>query len=414
MESGYIALAIPAFFVLMGVESWIAKRKGQKLYRLSDSLNNLSCGILQRLAMLLCTVLLLVGYLAIYERWAFAELPADSAGVWIACFIGVDFFYYWYHRLSHEINFMWAAHVVHHQSEEYNLSVALRQSVLQPFHSMVFYWPLALIGFPPAVLAGCSAVNTLYQFWIHTRTIDRLGPFESILMTPSHHRVHHGRNPIYLDRNHGATFILWDKLFGTFQPEEEEVAYGVTKPLATWNPVWANFDYWADLLALARRSSRFTDRMRVFVAPPGWRPQELGGFEEPSPIPVPPPLYDPPVPLHLRRYASAQFIQLLGLSAPFLLMADSASWMATALGCVAASWGLLGVGAVLDGRNWAGACEWSRIVATPILLIPITQGYPLQPLLVAFLLNLGVAAYLGVYWDGLRGEARSESFGERS
>jgi len=409
VEAGYIALAIPVFFVLIGVELWVGKRRGQQLYRLNDSLNDLSCGILQRLAMLLCAVFLFAGYLAIHERFALAALPSDSAAVWIACFIGVDFLYYWYHRLSHEINFMWAAHVVHHQSEEYNLTVALRQSALQPFHSMVFYWPLALIGFPPAIFAGCSAINTLYQFWIHTRTIGRLGPLESVLMTPSHHRVHHGRNPIYLDRNHGGTFILWDKLFGTFQLEEEEVAYGVTKPLATWNPLWANFDYWFDLFRLASRSSSFVDRVRVFFASPGWRPEELGGFEKPSAVPMPPTLFDPVISDRLKRYAFIQFVQLLGLSSPLLLMSASGRWWVMALGCVAISWGLLGVGAVLDGRNWAGRCEWLRIGLTPLLLMPLFQGSPAQPLLVLFVLNLGIAAYLGVYWDGLRTEAHPKS-----
>ncbi len=409
MESGYIALAIPAFFLLIGVEIVVGRRTGQRLYRLNDALNDLSCGVIQRLVMLLGAGILFAGYLAIHAHFAIATLPADSALTWIACFIGVDLLYYWYHRLSHEINFMWAAHVVHHQSEEYNLAVALRQSALQPFHSMVFYWPLALIGFPPAVFAGCSAINTLYQFWIHTRTIGRLGPLESILMTPSHHRVHHGRNPIYLDRNHGATFILWDKLFGTFQLEEEEVAYGVTKPLATWNPVWANFDYWFDLFALARRSSRWSDRIRVFVAPPGWRPEELGGFETPSPVPMPPLLYDPAVPVRLRRYCVVQFVQVLALSGPLLLMANSTSFTALTLGCVAIGWGLLGVGAVLDGRSWAGACEWLRIFATPGLMVPLLQHSPAQPLLGFFLLNLGLAAYFGVYWDGLRSEDPAEA-----
>jgi len=182
VEAGYVALAIPVFFVLIGVELWVGKSRGQQLYRLNDALNDLSCGILQRLAMLLFAAFLFAGYLAIHDRFALATLSSDSAVVWIACFIGVDFLYYWYHRLSRRR------------------------------------------------FRGISAINTLYQFWIHTRTIDRLGSLESVFMTPSHHRVHHGRNPIYLDRNHGGTFILWDKLFGTFQLEEEEVAYGVTKP----------------------------------------------------------------------------------------------------------------------------------------------------------------------------------------
>jgi sterol desaturase/sphingolipid hydroxylase (fatty acid hydroxylase superfamily) len=402
LEAGYIALAIPVFFALIVVEWWVGKRTGRGLYRLNDSLNDLSCGVLQRLAVLLGAGFIFAGYLAIYEHLAISRLSEDSAVVWVACFVGVDFLYYWFHRLSHEVNFMWAAHVVHHQSEEYNLAVALRQSALQPFLSMAFYWPLALVGFPPVVFAACSAINTLYQFWIHTRTIGRLGALESVLMTPSHHRVHHGRNPIYLDRNHGGTFILWDRLFGTFQREEEEVAYGVTKPLATWNPLWANIDYWIDLIELARQTTRVRDQVRIFFERPGWRPDELGGFEAPMPIPTPLTLYDPPLSTRLRSYAALQFIQLLGLLVILLPEAVAKGGGELVLGCLAISWGLLGVGAVLDGRSWAGPCEWLRIVATPLLLVPLLPSAVAIPLSLGFLLNLAAATYFGVNWGGLR------------
>ena len=191
----------------------------------------------------------------------------------------MDFFYYWFHRWSHEVNAGWAAHIVHHQSEEMNLAVALRQSVFQGALSWVFYLPLALVGFPPAMFLTVSALNTLYQFWIHTRAIGKLGPLEWVLNTPSHHRVHHGRNPKYIDRNHAGSLIVWDRMFGTFQEEEEEPVYGITRPLASWNPVWANFHYWAELWRTARRATRLQDRFRIFWKPPGWRPEELGGYE---------------------------------------------------------------------------------------------------------------------------------------
>ena len=187
-----IALSIPVFFLLIGVELWVERRERRSLYRLNDSLNDLACGTIQQLAGVFAKTALFAGYVVIFERFALFALDPASPWVWLAAFVGVDFCYYWFHRLSHEVNFLWAAHIVHHQSEEYNLSVALRQSAVQQFFSAPFYWPLALLGVPPKVFLLVEAFDTLYQFWIHTRTIGKLGPLEAVLNTPSHHRVHHG------------------------------------------------------------------------------------------------------------------------------------------------------------------------------------------------------------------------------
>ena len=151
-------------------------------------------------------------------------------------FLGVDCAYYWFHRIAHEYNAPWAGHVVHHSSEDYNLAVALRQGTFQGLFSWVFYLPLALLGFPPAWFAAMTSFDLLYQFWIHTRAIGKLGPLEWVLNTPSHHRVHHARNPKYLDKNYAGTLIIWDRMFGTFQAEEEEPVYGLTKPLEQLEP----------------------------------------------------------------------------------------------------------------------------------------------------------------------------------
>jgi len=323
LDTDYIALAIPLFFLLIGVELFVARRRGRSYYRVNDAVNDLSCGIVEQLVLLLCAAFMLLAYKAIYSHLRLFDLPASSAWTWIGCFVLVDLLYYWFHRLSHEINFMWAAHVVHHQSEEYNLAVALRQSTLQPFLSMAFYWPLAWIGFPPLVFAACGALSLLYQFWIHTRTIGKLGPLEWILMTPSHHRVHHGRNPIYIDRNHGGTFIVWDMLFGTYQPETEPVAYGITTPLASWNPIWANLHYWVDLTRAARRTRRWRDKLLVYLKPPGWLPDDLGGFQPPPEVEWPLEKFDPPVSRQRAAYVLLQFAQLLVLTS-LLLMAGGA------------------------------------------------------------------------------------------
>lgn len=264
----YIALSVPVFFLLILAELAYSAAKGLKLYRLNDSIANISCGIGQQLTDILFKSLLFFSYIYIYEHFRLFSIP-QTWYWWLILFLGVDFCYYWFHRLSHEVNAIWATHVVHHQSEEYNLSVALRQSWFQGFFSNFFYLPLALIGFDPLWTITVIAFNTLYQFWIHTETIRSLGWLEYIFNTPSHHRVHHGSNPQYIDRNHGGSLIIWDRMFGTFEPECEKVRYGITIPLKSFNPLWANFHYWFDLFRLSSVQKGFLAGIRVFLISPG-------------------------------------------------------------------------------------------------------------------------------------------------
>ncbi len=279
----FIALSVPIFFALIFFELFISWRRQRYLYRFNDAVTNLSCGIGSQILGAYFKVLIFIAYTYLFTYFRIATIPETPLN-WFLLFLGVDFFYYWFHRLSHEINFIWATHIVHHQSEEYNLSVALRQSWFQGLFSRFFYIPLAIAGFSPIMIVTVGAFNTLYQFWIHTRTIDKMGPLEWILNTPSHHRVHHGSNPKYIDKNDAGTLIIWDRMFGTFKAEEEEPTYGITKPLASWNPVWANFHYWDELIALAKELCSFTDKIKVFIKPPGWRPEYLGGFQPPPEI----------------------------------------------------------------------------------------------------------------------------------
>jgi sterol desaturase/sphingolipid hydroxylase (fatty acid hydroxylase superfamily) len=358
----YVVLAIPVFFLLIGLELVIARVQEKDLYSLSDAINDLSCGLIQQLLEIFLKTALFAGYLFLYARWRLFDMPASAAAAWAGCVLGVDFLYYWFHRTSHEVNAFWAAHVVHHQSEEYNLAVALRQGALQGAFSWIFYLPLALLGFPPLMFLTVSSIDTLYQFWIHTRAVGKLGPLEWVLNTPSNHRVHHGRNPKYIDRNHGGIFIVWDRLFGTYAPEEEEPVYGITTPLRSWNPVWANVHYWAELVAKARQASRLSDRIRLFLARPGWRPAELGGYQPaPEVDRAAPRRFDFPVSASLRAYALAQFLVVLALGAAFLFRQES--WAAPlrfagAFGIVVS---LVVIGGLLEGRRWAVPAEVVRV-----------------------------------------------------
>ncbi len=358
----YIALAVPVFFALIGLELLIARLLERDYYRLADSFADLGCGVVQQLLEILVKTALFAGYLFVY-RFHALEIRMDSAVAWLLCFVGVDFIYYWFHRLSHEINAFWAAHVVHHQSEEYNLSVALRQGALQGWFSWAFYLPLAAVGFPPLMFLATSSLDTLYQFWIHTRVIGRLGPLEWVLNTPSHHRVHHGRNPKYIDRNHAGTLIVWDRLFGTFQAEEEEPVYGITTPLASWNPVWANLQYWVELGSKARRATRLSDKLRLFVKRPGWHPEELGGFRPAPEVGPDHRKFATPLTRGRAQYVLAQLALLLAATA-VMMRGDaglSGAPLAAAAAAVCAS--LVVLAGLLEGRSWAPAAETARVAA---------------------------------------------------
>lgn len=281
-----ITASIPLFFVLIGVELAVGAATGRlrgerPLYRWADALVDLGCGVSSQVTgMVLASVVAVGAYSAVYGACRLMAWPEGVVGV-VGAFVLVDLLYYWWHRASHRVNVLWAAHVVHHQSEDYNLAVALRQAMLTALTSIPFYLPLAVVGVPPATFFLCSSLNTLYQFWIHTRLIGRLGPLEWVLNTPSHHRVHHGINPRYIDKNHAGVFIVWDRLFGTFAPEAEEPVYGTVGGFRSANAIVANVEPIVSLLSLARRA-RGWDRLCVLVRPPEWRPEGSITIPEPT------------------------------------------------------------------------------------------------------------------------------------
>ena len=374
-----IALSIPVFFLLIGVEILVERRERReasgRLYRLNDTLNDLACGTIQQLVGVFAKTALFAGYVLLFERFAIFAVSMSNPLHWFGAFLGVDCLYYWFHRASHEVNFLWAAHIVHHQSEEYNLSVALRQSAVQQFFSAPFYWPLAVLGVPPTMFLALDAFDTLYQFWIHTRTIGRLGFLDRFLNTPSNHRVHHGSNEKYIDRNHGGVLIVWDKLFGTFQREEEEPAYGVTRPLASWNPLWANVHYVAELVSVARRARRLRDKVLIFFKPPGWRPADVP-FE---PIPYTPldgRKYDASPPSGLTAYSFVQFALAMGAVIALLFLGERLPVSHRLAVALFAVWGLADVGGLYDRRPWLPASEIVRWLVAIGAAIALTGAAP--------------------------------------
>lgn len=374
-----IALSIPIFFILIGIELLVERFTRKDLYRLPDSIANLSCGITSQLSGLFLKIFAVGIYQVLFENFAFF-LPDRNWFYWLSLVLLVDLAYYWAHRMSHEINLFWGGHVVHHQSEEYNLSVALRQSSVQVIWTFGFSLPIAFLGFRTGDFVLISAFNTLYQFWIHTETIGKLPRFvELIFNTPSHHRVHHGRDPKYIDRNHAGSLIIWDRMFGTFQQEEEKPTYGITKPIRSWNAVWANVSHYAEMTREIRQIPKWNDRLRYLFKKPGWLPSYMGGYR-----PAPPVdktafrKYETPSPLSLNLYVLFQYLLCLAGTALFLFNADKFDLSEKAFITALISLVVVNCGVLFEQRTWVRWSEWTRIFLYPAILSMLVSmnGWP--------------------------------------
>lgn len=273
-----VILAIPAFVGLAALEILVARLRKQPAYELRDTAASLTMGLVNLVQAVLFAGVIWWSLQATYQ-WRLLDLPFN-AWTWLALLFAEDFVYYWFHRLSHEHRIWWAAHVNHHSSQHYNLSTALRQHWTG---NLAFTWvlwlPLALVGFPPALIVFQKGISLVYQFWIHTEQIRRLPRwFEAAFNTPSHHRVHHATNPRYLDRNYAGIFIIWDKLFGSFAAEDdaEPCRYGIVKNLGSFNPLRIAFHEWVEIGRDLRKAGSLKDAFGYLFGPPGWRPDGAG------------------------------------------------------------------------------------------------------------------------------------------
>lgn len=272
-----ILIAIPFFFILIGTEIYIDRKRKTGFYQWDDAISSLNLGIMSRLVGVFKLALPFSAYVWLYQQSAFLNISLDSVLWWSIAFVVYDLGYYWVHRLSHRIHIMWGSHVVHHSSEEYNLTTALRQTGTPAAFAWLIFLPMALLGIPPEMLLACAFLNLIYQFWVHTQHIDKMPAwFEAIFVTPSHHRVHHALNKEYIDKNYAGVFILWDKLFGSFQAElrDNKIVYGVSHQLNSWNPLWANFQVYRNLLQDAFYTRNWLDKIKTFLMPPGWRAED--------------------------------------------------------------------------------------------------------------------------------------------
>ena len=397
-----ILYAVPFFFVLIAVELLADRWRAMHTYRLADTISSLSAGVLSTTTGLLTKGVGLITYALALKYLALLQLPEDSLWVWLFAFVLYDFCYYWHHRLGHERNVLWAAHSVHHQSEDYNLSTALRQTSTGFVLGWVFYLPMAVLGVPLPVFVTVATVNLLYQFWVHTRHVPKLGWFEWLFVTPSNHRAHHAQNALYMDRNYGGVFIVWDRLFGTFQEEDdaEPVIFGVTTPLQSWNPLWANWQFYGQLLADAQRTERWRDKLRIWFMPTGWRPADVA-----AKYPINKPdlsrfvKFEVPLARRQQVYIAAQFAVYLALGSYLLNLGETLSPQALMLGWGYMALGLFVLGAGLENRPWALKLEWLRLALNlPLVwLAPVAGLWPASALGWVGLSSYTLLSVMGLY-----------------
>jgi sterol desaturase/sphingolipid hydroxylase (fatty acid hydroxylase superfamily) len=365
-QEAIIAWATPVFFALIALELAVARWRGRRAYHAADAVSSLSLGVISQIVAVFSKLLTLGIYAWCADRLALFALPADAWWVWVSGLLLYDFLYYWLHRAGHEVNILWAAHVVHHQSEDYNLSTALRQTGSGVLLGWAFYLPMALLGYPLEVFAVVALIDLLYQFWVHTELVGRLGWFDRVFCSPSNHRAHHAVNDRYLDRNYGGILILWDRLFGTFVEEDaaDPPVYGTRAPLRSWNPLWANAEvYWATLKD-AWHARRWRDKLLVWIKPPGWRPADVAErFPKPA-FDIRRERYAPALPPGLAAYGVAQFALMLPMGVWFLELAKRLPPTALLAYAAFLLFGLTTLGVLLEGRRAGLWLELIRLAAT--------------------------------------------------
>ncbi|MFZ2308250.1 MAG: lysoplasmalogenase family protein [Rhodoferax sp.] len=356
--SKVIVFATPVFLLLIALELLWSRRRasrtaGQTPYRLNDAINSISLGMLSQLTGALGKLLsvgiyaLVFGAVALFPNEAFWT---TWYGVLLALVL-YDLCYYWLHRAGHVVALFWAAHVVHHQSQHYNLSTALRQTSSGLLLGWIFYLPMAVLGVPPVVFGIVLLIDLLYQFWVHTEQVGKLGWFDRVFCSPSNHRVHHAVNDGYIDKNYGGILILWDRLFGTFQEETEPCVYGTRGALNSWDPLWANLEVYAYLARESWRAASWGDKLRVWFKPPGW---QSAAMAQANPKPAftlkAVTTFNPPLTVAQQWFAGAQFVLALAAVLAFLWQVDAMRPVEAAIWCAAIATGLWATGRFMQGE----------------------------------------------------------------
>jgi alkylglycerol monooxygenase len=384
MNPQYVAFIIPAFFLFVGIEYFIAIQKNKKdIFKFDSSVANISVGIAERLLNLFVSASFYGMFYYVYEHFALFRIP-NTWPVWIILILATDFVWYWYHRLGHEINFLWGAHIVHHQSEEFNYTVSARVTTMQAFIRNTFWCALPFIGFHPTLIITISVLHAGYSFFTHTQLINKLGWLEYIFITPSHHRVHHGSNDKYLNKNYGDLFVFWDKLFSTFQKEEEKPVYGLTHPLKSYSFMWQHFHYYFEMIEALKRASGFKNKLKIIVGPPDVMDQNIRPLLERKFLPYK--SYVVPT-LRFKAYLILQLavsLTLLFFVAYYFSQLNAIEKTASILLIILT---LTNCGALLEQRKWNYHLEYIRLIILTAYLSYIVES-PAFFLLSLFLIVL--------------------------
>jgi len=367
MDFNPVILSIPIYFALIAIE-WtydLITKKG--IYRIADAYANITNGIFEQITGVFIKISTIGLYVLIFDNFHKLDIPTTWPYL-ILMWIAIDFSYYWAHRWSHTINLFWIGHIVHHQSEDYNFSVALRQGALQKVFTSWVYLPMAFLGFDPTWFVIIGALNTVYQFWIHTEQINKMKWFGIIFNTPSHHRVHHGRNPKYIDKNHAGSLIIWDKMFGTFQAEEETPVYGITKPTEHWDPVSSHLQPIIDMVKDIMSVKGVKNKVAILYQAPGWLPKENGG---PRKVPEVSKInyhkFKVTIPKSLQIYLFIHFLIILGASALFLFKYGSQSLQTNLFEAFGLSFSMISLGLLFEARRYAWILETIRLLTIFLL-----------------------------------------------
>jgi len=369
-SSIFITYAVPVFFLMIGIEFIFGVIKGTNNYRLNDSIAAISLGLISRLPPLLNLGIQGVVWTYVATNLNMSLMPKDSWVTWVIAFLFYDLCYYWMHRMSHEVKVLWASHVVHHQGEEFNLSTALRQTSSGWLWKWIFYIPMFMVGIPGEVFFTVAAINLLYQFWVHTEHIKTLGALELIFITPSNHRIHHAQNPEYIDANYGGVFIIWDRIFGTYIPERDDLKpiYGTVKPLRSWNPIWSNLEIYHQMIRDTIHTKTLKNKIKVWFSNTRWRPEDvyekfphvtndLEDFEK----------YDPDANRTTKFFTSVQFIINSSISTIIIFTIPDQSYLQSCMLAIMLVASTTLVTSIIENKKWGYQSELARSIFTILL-----------------------------------------------
>ncbi len=366
MQLNFIAFAVPLFLFFIGWEYLYAKKKGKNFFQYAESIANLNVGIAERLLDVFTTGIFFYFFDYIQKHFGVFDIKANVL-TWVLLFLLTDLVWYWYHRLAHEINAFWAVHVVHHQSEDFNYTVSARITVFQALVRCLFWSVLPLLGFPAVMVSVLLLIHGLYPFFIHTRALGKWGWFEKILVTPTHHGVHHASNPEYLDKNYGDVLIIWDKLFGTFVQAKDDIkpVYGLTKPLNSHSFLWQHFHFPLELLFAFRKAKGIKAKWKVLFGKPDDLDPRVRNLLERKFLNVQP--HRKPT-VAMRQYVSAQTIFSIGMLFMVALFERYFSGIQLFLLSASIIVSLVNSGAILDQRRWIFYLELIRVLIVMALI----------------------------------------------